>query len=172
MLAPMPETAPGDEHLEFTLRELRAGDAVFQRYRLAGVLGRGGMGVVWRARDEELSRDIALKFIPEQLVHDPEAIADLKRETSRCLELTHPNIVRIYDLAYDPQRVAISMELVDGGSLSLLKVSQAARCLEVERVAPLDPAAPRGAGVRARERPHHPSRPEAGQSHDELRRAG
>jgi serine/threonine protein kinase len=122
---------------DLTLRTLCEGHVVFGRYRLDRVLGQGGMGIVWRARDQELNRDVALKFAPEVLVHDEEAISDLKRETSRCLELTHPNIVRIYDIAHDRERVAISMELVDGGSLSSVKVNDPARCLSIERITPL-----------------------------------
>ncbi len=88
---------------------------VFGRYTLRHVLGRGGgMGVVWLARDERLERDVALKFLPEAVNFDPAALDDLKRETRRCLELTHPNIIRIYDFVKDPQAAAISMEYIDG----------------------------------------------------------
>lgn len=133
----MAEATPGDSDLEITLRDLRAGELVFERYRLGEILGRGGMGVVWLAHDQELEREVALKFVPEVLVHDPEAISDLKRETNRCLELTHPHIVRIYDFAHDRRRVAISMEYVDGGSLSAQKSRQAQHCFEIETLAPL-----------------------------------
>ena len=70
---------------------------MFGRYKLVKVLGRGGMGIVWLARDEELERDVALKFLPDLIIHDAAVLSDLKRETKRCLELTHKNIVRIYD---------------------------------------------------------------------------
>jgi len=55
------------------------------------------MGVVWLARDGKLDRDVALKFLPEEVAQDADAILDMKRETRRALELTHPIIVRIYD---------------------------------------------------------------------------
>ncbi len=106
-----------------TIRGLSAGQVVFERYRLEAVAGRGGMGVVWRARDERLERPVALKFLPDVVAADHEAIRDLMRETRRSLELTHPNIVRVYDLVQDEQRAAISMEFVDGESLAKRKAT-------------------------------------------------
>ena len=85
-----------------TLRGLREGMKVFQRYQLLRQLGRGGMGVVWLAQDEKLMElDIALKFLPENLVHDEVALDDLRQETRRCMRLTHQNIVHVYDLVDD-----------------------------------------------------------------------
>jgi serine/threonine protein kinase len=80
-----------------TLRGFNAGQRLFDRYTLKEILGRGGMGIVWRAFDEQLERDVALKFLPELLVLDKAAMDELKRETKRSLELTHHHIVRIYD---------------------------------------------------------------------------
>src|SRR5437868_5049645 len=79
-----------------TLRGLREGMRVFGgRFTLIRQIGRGGMGVVWLARDAELERDIALKFLPDIVALDEEALRDLRRETNRCLDLNHPNIVRV-----------------------------------------------------------------------------
>jgi serine/threonine protein kinase len=69
------------------------------------------MGIVWLARDEELERDVALKFLPDLIIHDPAVLSDLKRETKRCLELTHKNIVRIYDFVHDKRSGCISMNM-------------------------------------------------------------
>src|ERR1041384_794807 len=104
-----------------TALDAPAGEVVFGRYKLVKVLGRGGMGIVWLARDEELERDIALKFLPDLIIHDAAVLIDLKRETKRCLELTHKNIVRIYDFVHDERSGCISMEYVDGGTLSSLR---------------------------------------------------
>jgi len=124
-----------DLDLGATIRGYSPGQKVFGRYTLKKILGRGGMGIVWLARDEELERDVALKFLPEILALDRESVAELKRETRRNLELTHPHIVRIYDFVQDGQSAAISMEFVDGASLSALKLDQPGNVFSVARVA-------------------------------------
>jgi hypothetical protein len=116
---------------------LAAGRRVFGRYTLEAIAGRGGMGVVWRARDEELERDVALKFLPETVAADSEALRDLKRETRRCLELTHPHIVRVHDFVQEPPLAAIAMEYIAGESLAKMKAEAPGGCLTVEQVAPL-----------------------------------
>jgi serine/threonine protein kinase/Tfp pilus assembly protein PilF len=104
-----------------TSRDFAGGQKIFGRYRLVKVLGQGGMGVVWLARDEELEREVALKFLPDLMIHDRAVIDQLKRETKRCLELTHPHIVRIYDFVHDERSGCISMEYVDGETLAGLR---------------------------------------------------
>ncbi|HRJ48600.1 MAG TPA: protein kinase, partial [Opitutaceae bacterium] len=111
------------------------GQKVFNRYTLTKILGRGGMGVVWLARDGELERDVALKFLPEVVALDKESLDELKRETRRNLELTHPHIVRIYDFVSDGRSAAISMEYVNGASLSALKTEQPDKIFPVARLA-------------------------------------
>ena len=110
---------------------------MFGRYTLEAIAGRGGMGVVWRACDDELERTIALKFLPDSVVADPEAVRELKRETKRCLELTHPHIVRVHDFVQDGGRAAIAMEFIDGESLAKRKASRDNGCLSVAELAPL-----------------------------------
>ncbi|HEY4302753.1 MAG TPA: SUMF1/EgtB/PvdO family nonheme iron enzyme [Candidatus Didemnitutus sp.] len=107
-----------------TQRVPSPGQKVFQRYTLKKILGRGGMGIVWLAHDEKLDRNVALKFLPDVVVHDPRAIDELKKEARRNLDLTHPHIVRIYDFVDDPDGAAIAMEYVKGESLSKLALSQ------------------------------------------------
>ena len=85
---------------DVTQREFVGGQRLFGRYTLIKILGRGGMGIVWMARDEELEREVALKFLPDVVVHN-RALNDLKNETRRSLELTHKNIVRIYDFVFN-----------------------------------------------------------------------
>lgn len=117
--------------LDATLREFSGGQKLFSRYTLIKTLGRGGMGVVWLARDEELEREVALKFLPELIVHDRAVLSDLKRETRRSLELTHKNIVRIHDFVHDGQSGCISMEYVDGDTLSNLRADKPRKVFEI-----------------------------------------
>jgi uncharacterized membrane protein (UPF0136 family) len=120
-----------DLDLGATLRGYRPGMKVFGRFTLKNILGRGGMGVVWLARDEQLERAVALKFLPEILALDQEAIRDLKRETRRSLELTHSHIVRIYDFVQDATAAAISMEYIAGETLAARKVAHPRGYFEV-----------------------------------------
>jgi hypothetical protein len=76
-----------------TVRGLTAGRHVFGRYLLQRILGSGGMGIVWLARDEKLPRHVALKFLPDLGLHDRLALDQLMHETNRSLELTHLHIV-------------------------------------------------------------------------------
>jgi len=117
-----------------TIRGFAAGQKVFERYTLKKILGRGGMGVVWLAHDEDLERDVALKFLPETVSSDAQSVRDLKRETRRSLELTHPHIVRIYDFMQNETMAAISMEYVVGDTLASLKVDAKAGHFEVEQI--------------------------------------
>src|SRR5205809_2955938 len=88
------------------------------------------MGFVWVARDEELERNVALKFLPDLIIHDAAVLSDLKRETRRCLELTHKNIVRIYDFVHDERSGCISMEYIDGKPLSNLRTEKEQKVFE------------------------------------------
>ena len=107
-----------------TLRDLVSGQRIFGRYTLVKILGRGGMGIVWLARDEKLECDVALKFLPDLIIHDRALLNDLKRETRRSLELTHKNIVRIYDFVDNETSACISMEYIDGDTLSNLRAEK------------------------------------------------
>src|SRR5881397_2775560 len=117
-----------------TSREFATGQKVFGRYALVKVLGRGGMGIVWLAHDEELERDVALKFLPDLMIHDRSTFDELRRETKRCLELTHPHIVRIHDFLHDERAGGISMEYIDGETLSNLRAEKEQRVFESDEV--------------------------------------
>ena len=116
--------------LDATTRDFANGQKVFNRYTLIKTLGRGGMGVVWLAHDDELERNVALKFLPELIVHDRAVLGDMKRETRRSLDLTHKNIVRIYDFVHSDQSGCISMEYVDGDTLSNLRADKPHKVFE------------------------------------------
>src|SRR5512132_1871402 len=113
-----------------TALDATGSQVVFGRYKLVKVLGRGGMGIVWLARDEELEHNVALKFLPDLIIHDAAVLSDLKRETRRCLELTHKNIVRIYDFVHDERSGCISMEYIDGDTLSKLRCDKERKVFE------------------------------------------
>ncbi|MCB1087738.1 MAG: serine/threonine protein kinase, partial [Verrucomicrobiae bacterium] len=116
-----------------TLKGLRPGLRLFgDRYRLERMLGRGGMGVVWLARDEELKNLVALKFLPDFVAADKVALSELKEETRRSLELTHSHIVRIHTFCSGDDLAAIAMEYVDGETLSERRVDRSGKVFEVE----------------------------------------
>ena len=87
------------------------------RYVVEATLGRGGMGIVYRARDTRLDRQVALKVLPESLGETPEALASLLREARSAAQLNHPNIVTVYDAGEEQGRPYIAMEYVDGSTL-------------------------------------------------------
>jgi serine/threonine protein kinase/Tfp pilus assembly protein PilF len=118
-----------------TSREFASGQKVFARYTLVKILGRGGMGIVWLARDEELERDVALKFLPDLMIRDHAVFDQLKRETKRCLELTHPHIVRIHDFIHDERSGCISMEYIDGETVSNLRAEKEKKVFEPDEIA-------------------------------------
>ncbi len=118
-----------------TSREFVSGQKIFGRYTLIKVLGRGGMGIVWLARDEELERDVALKFLPDVMIQDRALFDQLRREAKRCLDLTHPHIVRIHDFVHDERSGCISMEYIDGETLSNLRSEKEQRVFEPDELA-------------------------------------
>src|SRR5437879_4704712 len=93
------------------------------------------MGVVWLARDEELEREVALKFLPDVIIQDRAVLNELKRETRRSLELTHKNIVRIHDFVHDETSACISMEYIDGETLSNLRAEKEQKVFEPNQIA-------------------------------------
>src|SRR5882724_2359206 len=121
---------PSKSGMDATLRDFVAGQKLFNRYSLKRILGRGGMGVVWLARDDVLEREVALKFLPELVFFDRGLLNDLKRETNRSLELTHKNIVRINDFVHDETSGCISMEYVDGDTLSNIRGDRSSKIFE------------------------------------------
>ena len=120
-----------------TVRGLNAGRKLFGRYVLESELGAGGMGVVWRARDVELDEPVALKFLPEVVARDDAAVDELKDETRHARRLTHPNIVRIHQFEREGAVAAVSMELVDGVTLTRLRLAQPGKVFAVRTLAPL-----------------------------------
>src|SRR5687767_144703 len=89
-------------------------------YEIVEPIGEGGMGVVYRARDVRLNRDVAIKMLPEQSSGDPDAIARLRLEAQTASALNHPHILTIYDVGETedaPPRRYIAMEYIAGETL-------------------------------------------------------
>jgi hypothetical protein len=92
--------------------------ARIEQYEIAAIIGRGGMGEVYRARDTRLQRDVALKVLPDRLARDPERVARFRREARTLASLNHPGIGAIYGVAEDSTREALVLELVEGPTLA------------------------------------------------------
>jgi len=88
------------------------------RYRVVGLLGRGGMGEVYRADDLELNQSVALKFLPEKLARSAADLAHLRQEVRIARQIAHPNVCRTYDIAEADGQVFVVMEYVDGEDLA------------------------------------------------------
>jgi serine/threonine-protein kinase len=91
-----------------------------KRYRIVGLLGRGGMGEVYRADDLELGQTVALKFLPHELTGDEAALTLLRNEVRIARQVAHPNVCRVYDLGEIDGQYFVSMEFVDGEDLASL----------------------------------------------------
>lgn len=101
-------------------RPLKPGDILADRYEILKLLGEGGMGAVYRARDTELERLVALKVIRPELARNTQILQRFKQELILARQVTHRNIIRIFDLGHAEGRRFITMEYIEGEDLSLI----------------------------------------------------
>src|SRR5436189_1132821 len=97
-----------------------AGQILAERYRIVGLVGRGGMGEVYRADDLKLGQPVALKFLPEHLLSNGAALARFHREVRVARQVSHKNVCRVYDIGEIDGRHFLSMEFIKGEELSSL----------------------------------------------------
>ena len=96
------------------------GTILDNRYRVLGLLGRGGMGEVYKADDLRLGQQVALKFLPASLSRDPARLAQFHNEVRTARQVSHANVCRVYDIGEIEGQLFITMEYVDGEDLSIL----------------------------------------------------
>ena len=96
------------------------GTVLGERYRIVGLLGRGGMGEVYRADDLKLEQPVALKFLPRALEGDPERLERLYGEVRMARQVSHPAVCRVWDVGEAEGQHFLSMEFVDGENLASL----------------------------------------------------
>ena len=109
---------------------LKSGSLVLGRFEVRERVAKGGFATVWRAHDRVLGKDVALKVLHTAIADDPAAVEDMKRETLRSRELSHPHIVHTYDFVQEGHVAAIAMEFVDGETLAALAAKRPNRCFD------------------------------------------
>ena len=115
--SPRPKSATSSTHPE---SRFPPGTLLAQRYRIVALLGKGGMGEVYRADDLTLEQPVALKFLPPSVAGNESALARFRNEVRIARQVSHPNVCRVYDFGEIDGQVFLSMEYVDGEDLASL----------------------------------------------------
>lgn len=115
-------TSPGRTTSSGSVTDARfvPGTQLAERYRIVALIGKGGMGEVYRAEDLKLEQTVALKFLPQTLAADGATLARFHREVRVARQVSHPNVCRVFDIGEADGQVFLSMEYVDGEDLSSL----------------------------------------------------
>jgi hypothetical protein len=123
---PLPRTGPyqpPDNPVpanDYTAAPFTPGQTLAGRYRIVALLGRGGMGEVYRADDLTLGQAVALKFLPEALARDPQRLERFRQEVRLARQVSHPNVCRVYDIGEVEGQPFLTMEYIDGEDLAAL----------------------------------------------------
>lgn len=146
-----PNQPPASSPTQTAAGRFATGAMIDNRYRVIEMLGRGGMGEVYRAEDQRLGVSVALKFLPPDLAADPIALARLRDEVKLARRVSHPNVCRVHDMGMEAGQPFITMEYVDGEDLATLlrRIGRVAgeRAIEIAREITSGLAASHAAGI-------------------------
>ena len=106
------------QRAKYKMESFVAGTILDNRYRIIGLLGKGGMGEVYKAEDLKLDQAVALKFLPEKLAKNEDALKDLSVKSKTARQVSHPNVCKVFDIGDINGKHFLSMEFVDGDDLS------------------------------------------------------
>src|ERR1700734_3087261 len=124
-VSPVPRSPDARPRAQMSAAVLQIGDVLGGRYEILQLLGEGGMGAVYKAMDRELNRPVALKLIRPQLASNPSILARFKQELLLAHQVTHKNVIRIYDFGDADGVKFITMEYIEGKDLrSLIRERQ------------------------------------------------
>jgi serine/threonine protein kinase len=115
---------------------LAPGLLLFERFRTVRFLGRGGMGMVWLAKDERTGRDVAMKFMPDIVAGNATALQDMRRETRNGMKLSHQNVVTMFGIVEENESAAIIMEFVNGKNMDVMRRNQPGQVFEAAQIEP------------------------------------
>src|SRR5574337_195634 len=122
--------APVTPSIAASLASLQPGTLLGSRYEILKLLGQGGMGAVYQAKDRELDRVVALKVIRPELAGHPEILQRFKQELILARQVTHRNVIRIYDLGEAEGIKFITMEFIEGRDLRTLRAEKGKNTVE------------------------------------------
>ena len=130
------QSSPEAPTLQYSAASLAEGQTLGNRYRIRSLLGRGGMGEVWRAFDLKLRVDLALKALRPELLQDKRALGALRQEVRTAREVISPNVCRVFDLVELDGQELVSMEYIDGITLAdILKMRAPLELTEAREIA-------------------------------------